>query len=428
MTPDCDERTKDAVLANLTELARRSAPVATPALLSKGWQSVSGRMAARHTRRRLMLRWSLVTATAAAVVFTIVGITRWSDMRAPAGPATLAYRVEGGSVLDGGYLRELGSGGIRLLFTEGTQFRLQSGTRGRLRSVDSAGARIAIEQGTASFQVTPRSNARWFVDVGPFLVSVKGTAFTVAWDAGSERLEVQMQRGLVSVTGPLAQGEILLRAGQHLAVSLPKKEILIDEQEPEVAWRGSEAAATPVVVPPAAVAPRAPSLAPPPATVPAKDSGRHGWPDALAAGNWDRILHQVDRAGVKRTLAEASSEELFLLADAARYRRRMGLARQALLAERRRFPGSPRALDAAFLLGRLEEERERGLPKALAWYEEYLASAPTGTFAAEALGRRMIATKTLTGESAARPMAEQYLRRFPGGTYAGAAQALLRAP
>ena len=172
MTPDCDERTEDAVLANLTELARQSAPVATPAQLSQGWQAVSGRMAARDTRRRLLLRWSLVTATAAAVVFTIVGITRWSGTPVPAGPTALAYRVEGGSVLDGGYLRELGRGGIRLLFTEGTQFRLQPGTRGRLRSVDSAGARIAIEQGTASFQVTPRSNARWFVDVGPFLVSV----------------------------------------------------------------------------------------------------------------------------------------------------------------------------------------------------------------------------------------------------------------
>lgn len=40
----------------------------------------------------------------------------------------------------------------------------------------------------------------------------------------------------------------------------------------------------------------------------------------------------------------------------------------------------------------------------------------------------MIATRKLTGESAARPMAEQYLRRFPGGTYAGAAQALLHVP
>jgi hypothetical protein len=431
MTPDCDERTEDAVLANLTALARQSAPVATPAQLSQGWQAVSGRMAARDTRRRLMLRWSLVTATAAAVVFTIVGISRWSGTPAPAGPTALAYRVEGGSVLDGGYLRELGRGGIRLLFTEGTQFRLQSGTRGRLRSVDSAGARIAIEQGTASFQVTPRSNARWLVDVGPFLVTVKGTAFTVAWDASSERLDIRMQRGLVSITGPLAQGEILLRAGQHLAVNLSKKELVIDEQGPDAVWRGSPAAApaAPVVVSPLPAAPpSAPALAPSPGAAPAKDRGRHGWPDAVAAGDWDRILQQVARAGVKRTLAEASSEELFVLADAARYRRRMGLARQALLAERERFPGSPRALDAAFLLGRIEEERERGLARALAWYEEYLAQAPTGTFAAEALGRRMIATSKLTGEGAARPLAEQYLRRFPGGTYAGAAQALLRVP
>ena len=72
---------------------------------------------------------------------------------------------------------------------------------------------------------------------------------------------------------------------------------------------------------------------------------------ALAAGHLDRILDEAERAGLKATLERASSEDLLALADAARYRRRMDLAREALLAERRRFPDSPRALDAAFLLG-----------------------------------------------------------------------------
>jgi len=34
----------------------------------------------------------------------------------------------------------------------------------------------------------------------------------------------------------------------------------------------------------------------------------------------------------------------------------------------------------------------------------------------------------LNGASRARPLAEEYLRRFPGGSYAGSAQALMRAP
>jgi TolA-binding protein len=429
MTPERQERLEDPALAALTDLARRSAPTATPVLLGQGWQTVSRRLAARHQRRRLMARWSLVSAMACAVVFAVVGISRWSSMQMkPVEPAALAYQVEGGSVIDGGYLRELSSEGVRLLFAEGTQFRLMPGARGRLRSVDSAGARIAIEQGSASFKVTPRNNARWLVDIGPFLVTVKGTVFTVLWDAAGERLEIAMRHGQVSVSGPLTQGELMLRAGQRLAVNLPKKELVITEVGGD-AWSGAPAVAgAGVDRQPAAAIVSAPALAPSATTALAKGSGRRSWAEALAAGDWDQILDDVDRVGLKRTLAQASSEELFVLADAARYRRRMGLARRALLTERKRFPGSARALDAAFLLGRMAEVNDRPTRKAMAWYEEYLTRAPTGTYASEALGRKMIATSKLAGEPAAHSIAEEYLRRFPGGTYAGAARALLQAP
>ena len=61
-------------------------------------------------------------------------------------------------------------------------------------------------------------------------------------------------------------------------------------------------------------------------------------------------------------------------------------------------------------------------------YDEYLTRAPSGTYASEALGRKMIATSKLEGAARAKPVAEEYLLRFPRGTYAGAARALLKAP
>jgi hypothetical protein len=161
---------------------------------------------------------------------------------------------------------------------------------------------------------------------------------------------------------------------------------------------------------------------------PAKVDGEHRWAESLATGNLDRILADVERAGVKSTLENASIEDLFALADAARYRRRTDLARETLLAERRRFPGLGRSLDAAFLLGRVEEASERGMARAVQWYDEYLARAPTGTYASEALGRKMILTRKLEGASQAQPVAQEYLRRFPNGAYAGSARALRRAP
>jgi hypothetical protein len=44
------------------------------------------------------------------------------------------------------------------------------------------------------------------------------------------------------------------------------------------------------------------------------------------------------------------------------------------------------------------------------------------------MGRKMSATEKLEGLAAARNVAREYLRRFPHGTYAGAARALSDKP
>jgi TolA-binding protein len=361
-------------------------------------------------------------ALSALLVLQVASVSR-KRLSAPELPA-LAYQVEGGSVLEGGYLRESGHAGVKLLFNEGSRFELLPGTRGRLRSVDKEGARVAIENGTASFQVTPSSGRRWLVEVGPFLVTVKGTVFTVSWDPSRERFELALRRGRVVVSGPVAGADLALRTGQRLVVNLAKAETLITEDLPEQATP-----APPAVTPAASDQPAQPhaSTGPAPSTV-AKVETERRWADELASGHWDRILEKVERAGVEAALNGASSEDLFALADAARYRRRTDLARAALLAQRRRFPDSPRALDAIFLLGRVEESGGGGMARAIAWYDEYLSRAPTGAYAAEALGRKMTVTSEIGGPARARPIAEEYLRRFPNGSYAGSARALLRVP
>ena len=154
--------------------------------------------------------------------------------------------------------------------------------------------------------------------------------------------------------------------------------------------------------------------------------GCKSWTAALSAGDFDTILEDAER-DIGHTLATRGTEDLAALADAARYRRHDDVARRALLAQRRRFAGSPRAADAAFFLGRLDENGGRGHGPALAWYERYLDEAPRGSYVAEALGRKMIAVEEIHGAAAARNVAEQYLRRFPRGSYAGAARALLGA-
>jgi hypothetical protein len=148
------------------------------------------------------------------------------------------------------------------------------------------------------------------------------------------------------------------------------------------------------------------------------------WSEDFAEGRWDRILKDAESGGIETVLGQASVDDLFILADAARYRHRPDLARAALLAERRRFPDSPRTQAATFLLGRVEESREGRRTQAIGWYDEYLANTPTGPLAAEALGRKMMLTADVHGPSQARPLAEDYLRRFPGGSYARSARLL----
>ena len=422
-------------LTGLVDLARTSTPPAAPARMALGFDLVMARLDARQSRRGKMLRSSLMVAAGAVCVMLVWGAVGMVRARLhPAELLNLAYTVEGGSVIEGGYLRESGTTGIKLSFNEGSEFVLLPGARGRLRTVDSSGARIAIEQGSASFRIAPRKHANWLIDVGPFLVTVKGTAFSVHWDPTGERFELRLQHGRVAVSGPVSGGEIALRAGQRLSINLRKAETLITEQKPGEAW--VEPAPVASGTPDGAVPPSPQTFAERPAgriasslrSENARVEGDHRWAEAIAAGQWDRVLTEVEQAGIKTTLNSASSEDLFALADAARYRRHDALARQALLAERRRFPDSARALDATFLLGRLEEANEQGTGRALRWYDEYLARAPAGTYASEALGRKMIVTNSLAGAARTRPIADEYLRRFPNGTYAGAARALRRSP
>jgi TolA-binding protein len=273
------------------------------------------------------------------------------------------------------------------------------------------------------------------VEAGPFLVTVKGTVFTVSWDSASERFELRLRHGRVVVSGPVVGEGVALRAGQRLAINLPRGETVINEEPPE-SPTGPSFGSTPPSHEPvaraqtdtAAPASRAAAGSGPAVRPLAARGASRRWAAELANGQWDRILAEVDREGADATLASAPSEDLFAIADAARYRRRADLARAALLAQRRRFPRSARSLDAMFLLGRVEELRQHGAGQAIEMYDQYLAVAPTGAYAAEALGRKMILMNETGGPAKARPIAEEYLLRFPSGSYAGSARALTRVP
>ena len=153
----------------------------------------------------------------------------------------------------------------------------------------------------------------------------------------------------------------------------------------------------------------------------------HGWAAELADGKFASIVDEALGLGLEPVYAGSGGDDLAALADAARYTRHYDVARGALLAQRQRFSASERARVAAFSLGRLSEA-QRDDRAALSWFETYLQEAPEGTYASEALGRKMLLVEQLDGSDAARPLAAAYLHRFPSGTYAKAAHAIAPGP
>ena len=332
-------------LAALAELARSERAAAhARASSTAGCARFAPASTAEQSERRaprrapVASRWSLVGTAGGDR-----GARRpWASFvpgrpRAPAAPPALAYRIEGGSLVDGGYLRESGRAGIRLFFAEGTEFILMPGTRSRLRAVDASGARIAIEHGTRSFQVTPAARSPLAGRRRP--VPGDGQGHRVHRVVGRRDREVRAQAPARPRDGERAGDRRRDRAAGRPAPARRPAPGRDDDQRAEA--RASAGGRR---------RPRAPrrrdsrprrrrSRAAPGARRPGRLDGERRWAAALAAGHLDRILAEAERAGVKATLERASSDDLLALADAARYRRRMELAREALLAERRRFPG-----------------------------------------------------------------------------------------
>jgi len=387
-------------------------------------------------------RWRLprplrLVAVAAVVALIATGVAVGPGLLRN---APLTYVMSEGEIQAGGYFQIAARAHPTIRFSDGTQLGLKAGARGRLASVDARGARVMLDGGEAHVEVVPRDGARWLFDAGPFSVQVKGTEFNLAWKADEGRLDVRLLHGAVSVAGPVSDQAISLHAGQWLTVHVRTHEAFVRNLDDDVsASRSSSEVPAPSETIPPAEAPPAAALAPVPVlrdgrpkahrlARPAPSAADFAWASARAEGDWNRILDAANKRGIDRTLAERSSEDLALLADAAHYLHRDEVAERALLAQRKRFAGTTRAKDAAFLLGRIVESRPGGTSEALDWYDRHLDEAPTGTYASEALGRKMTVLARLRGDKAARPVAEEYLRRYPAGSYARAARAYARKP
>lgn len=376
-----------------------------PAARAASFQILSGLMARHNARARS--RRIVAVGVGCAVIAGAIGFGARSRLGALE-PEVLTFTLDGQPAQPTGQAIAPSPRPPVLSFSDGTRIRMAPEARGRVVEMTKRGGRIALDEGTAHVQVAHRPGARWTFEAGPFLVNVHGTTFSLGWDLKQSRFDLQMEEGVVSVTGPVTGGEIVLRAGEKLSVSLA------DER--------AASAPMPLEGPPA----------PSPSERPGADSGERWtparWAGWLVEGRAQAVIADARKIGIPKILQRSNGEELAALASAARYQNEDELARRVLLTQRRRFPHSVRAAEASFLLGRLDDESSGNPGQALAWYERYLREAPGGEYVSEALGRKMMVLERTRRQGEAAAIAADYLRRFPAGTYAHAARALVRAP
>jgi TolA-binding protein len=381
----------------------------------RAWRSLRQRLDGGRARAGWV--WG---AAGAAIASAAVAV--WLGARAP----EVSYVVERGRANEWGYVLPSQPGEAAVLrFSEGTEARLAAGSVARVVASTTHGADLALSSGRLSMDVRARPRAAWKVFAGPFTVAVGGTRFEVRWDEPAGEFEVVSRGGSVVVSGPVLQQPVALSPGMRLAARLREGAASIDSVA--VAEPAPEAVAEPPLA-------RAPVPARPPrptrriASVQASPEVVASWPRQVAQGRYDAVVADAERRGIPTVLVRAPRAELAALAGAAYYERRVELARAAWQSVRARFPGSVDARAAAFFLGRLEEDGAGDRGEALRWYDRYLAESPTGPFAAEALGRKLVAVENLRGRAAARAIAAEYLGRYPSGSHADLARRVASPP
>jgi TolA-binding protein len=361
------------------------------------------------TKRRI--RWTLI---AAAAVAWGVAVGLFFHARTP---ARLDYRVAGPVVTDGAWLDvPQDRGALSLRFSEGTEIDLGPGSKGRVAEVTSQGARVVLGRGLLRARVVHLPRAHWMVAAGPYTIEVTGTAFDVGWSTSGERLELSLHDGSVVVRGPSLREGLRVAAGQRLVAHARTGGAELSSLfAPEPLPEAPAEVTSPTPDPTENVDPTPPVHA------------ASGWSAMLSAGNFRGVMEAAEARGIDVTLSHASLSDLVALADAARYAHDKALAKRGLLAERARFPGSAEAHAAAFVLGRMADDGGV-LSEAERWYDQYLAEAPHGSFAPEALGRKLVALVRSNDTAGARAAASTYLQRFPKGAHAAYAREVLPNP
>jgi TolA-binding protein len=421
-----------ALNRNLSELGLRVAEFQDEALLARSRPPVHERLAAIHRAharkvtagRRVSFGTPLALAAMVAVAF-VVAIALRSRER-PLDFVVGASR-EPGTL--GVWISALAGEPKGIAFSDGSAVRLAAGAQARVVSTDAHGARVVIERGTIRADVVPRSRNDWWVVGGPYEIHVVGTSFDARWEPEREELRIVMYEGHVEVRGGCLSPVRSLFKGDSVTISCSTKTAVPTAPTPELTVPSAlpRIAAVAPALPSAGHEADAPPARRPNATKPLENSSAAppSWHSWAKLGAYKEALAAAENEGFDELCATLSIGELLELATTARLAGKLVRASEAYSAVRGRFSGTDGAATAAFHLGQIAFDGTRSYPQAHRWFAIYLSERPSGTLAAEALGRLMEAEQRLGDLVTARVTASTYVQRYPTGAHVRLARSIL---
>lgn len=378
---------------------------------------VIGQPLGRPSRARL---WGSVAALAAvAAAACVYGFSRQS--------APLAATFGDHPLAVGEWVSATEGATPHIRFSDGSEVALQPGSRARLATLDSVGAHLVLESGSADVRVTPNHGAKYRVSLGPFAVDVTGTRFDVGFRPADEVFTLTLHEGKVVVSGcVLGEGRTLL-AGESLSASCRAGHF-------EISAAGGARPAPSAVEEAAPAAERAAEAELRLGTDGVSRNSEAARDVAPASPTWQNLSRQGRFAdaysliaidGFESAVSRSTVAELSLLGDTARFAGRPADALSAYQALRSRAAGTSSAKQAAFSIARVHFDQRAAYAEAARWFRTYLAEQPGGPLAREAEGRLMESLSRAGDRSGARKAAEQYLAKYPRGPHERVARQLV---
>jgi hypothetical protein len=362
-------------------------------------------------------------AAMAALVFVAVlsSVPFWPRRSA----SILAYRGMDGSVpvAAGSLVQASDSEPSLLRFSDESKVVLEPRARVDVVTLGDRAAQLALERGRVRVSVTPHRGAHYRIGAGPFDVQITGTEFHLSWDPSSDRFELALYEGHVVLSGCVFGAGFDVTAGKRVEASCNDRRMNV---EPITADTRSDAAPP---VPSARIAEEKiaeePSI-PPMGARSAPEKATPTWSELARNAQRRKAWARIETEGVENVIRRSAPTELMLLGDTARDVGELALARRVYQLVRSREPASHTAAFAAFALGRMEFDDRGAHREAAEWFRVYLREEPRGHLAREARGRLMEALQRAGNASAARQVAEEYLRLHPHGPHATLAEQLAR--